>query len=83
MTKIVHQSKLEAFADRKHFVTQILKIVLGRLENIVGKGENSSYQHFLHFILKGYFLRVIVGTLQATVFIQALSIFKCELPLVR
>ena len=30
-------------------VTQNLKFVFGRVENIVGKGENASYQHFLLF----------------------------------
>ena len=30
-------------------VTEELKFVLGRVENIVGKGENAGYQHFLLF----------------------------------
>ena len=30
-------------------MTQKLKNVLGRVENIVGKGENAGYQHFLLF----------------------------------
>ena len=30
-------------------MTQILKFVWGRVENIVGKGENAGYQHFLLF----------------------------------
>ena len=30
-------------------MTQKLKFVLGRIENIVGKGENAGYQHFLLF----------------------------------
>ena len=30
-------------------VTQKLKFNLGRAENIVGKGENAGYQHFLLF----------------------------------
>ena len=30
-------------------VTEKLKIVLGREENIMGKGENAGYQHFLLF----------------------------------
>ena len=28
-------------------MTEKLKFVLGRVENIVGKGENPGYQHFL------------------------------------
>ena len=27
-----------------------MKYVLGRVENLVGKGENADYQHFLHFL---------------------------------
>ena len=30
-------------------VNEKLKFVLGRVENIVGKGENAGYQHFLLF----------------------------------
>ena len=30
--------------------TQHLKFTLGRVENIVGKGENAGYQHFLLFL---------------------------------
>ena len=41
-------SKL-AFADDNVNVTQNLKFVLGRVDNIVGKGENGGYQHFLLF----------------------------------
>ena len=34
----------KASADEKINVTQRLKFVLGRVENIVGKGENAGYQ---------------------------------------
>ena len=47
--KISDWSKLRAFADDKIDVTEKLKFVLGRVENIVGKGENAGYQHFLLF----------------------------------
>ena len=30
-------------------MTEKLKCILGRVENIVGKGENAGYQHFLLF----------------------------------
>ena len=33
--------------DNKSEVTQMTKLVFDRLENIVDKGENASYQHFL------------------------------------
>ena len=42
-------SKLKAFADDKIDVSEKLKFVLGRVENIVGKGENAGFQHFLLF----------------------------------
>ena len=47
--KILDLPKLKAFADDKINVTQNLKFALGRVENIVGKGENAGYQHFLLF----------------------------------
>ena len=31
-------------------MSKILIFVLGRVENIVGKGENAGYQHFLLFL---------------------------------
>ena len=45
----LHLSKLKAFADDKINENEKLKFVLGRVENIVGKGENAGYQHFLRF----------------------------------
>ena len=45
-TKIFDRSKFKAFADNKINVTEKLKFVLGRVENIVGKGENAGYQFF-------------------------------------
>ena len=47
--KILDWSKLKAFTDKKINVTENLKFVLGRVGNIVGKGENAGYQHFLLF----------------------------------
>ena len=42
-------SKLRAFANNKMNVNKNLKFVLERVENIVEKGENAGYQHFLLF----------------------------------
>ena len=42
-------SKLKAFADNKINVTELHTFFLGWVENIVGKGENAGYQHFLLF----------------------------------
>ena len=47
--KILDWSKLIAFAYDKVNVTEKQKFFSGWLENIVGKGENSGYQHFLIF----------------------------------
>ena len=47
--KILDRSKLKAFAEDKINVTEKLKFVLGRVENIVRKGENAGHQHFLLF----------------------------------
>ena len=47
--KILGLPKLKAFADDKSNVTQNTKVVLHRIENIVEKEENASYQHFLLF----------------------------------
>ena len=41
-------TKFKAFAE-KIIVTQKLKFVLRRVENIVGKEENASKQHFIFF----------------------------------
>ena len=48
--KILDWSKFKAFAEDKINVTEKLKFALGRVENIVGKGENAGYQHFLLFL---------------------------------
>ena len=47
--KFVDQSKFKAFADGKINVTQKLEFTLGRVEDIVEKGENAGNQHFLLF----------------------------------
>ena len=45
----LHLSKMKAFAEDKINMTQKLKFFLGKIENIVGNGENAGYQHFLLF----------------------------------
>ena len=47
--KILDWFKLKAFADDKINVTQKLKFVSESIENILEKGENAGYQHFLLF----------------------------------
>ena len=56
---ILGLSKLKVFAEDNIQVTEDLKFVLWRVENIVGKGENAGYQHFLLF--PQCFLRVVKG----------------------
>ena len=43
--------KLKAFADDKINVTEKLRFVFARVENILGKGENARNKHFLLFPL--------------------------------
>ena len=47
--KISDWFKVKAFAGSKINKTEKLKFVFGRKENIVGKGKNAGYQHFLLF----------------------------------
>ena len=48
--KILPLSKLKAFADDNFDVAQIVKFFSSRVEkNIVEKGENAGFQHFLLF----------------------------------
>ena len=42
-------TRLNTFADNKFNVAKMLSSVFDRVENIVGKGENAGYQHFLLF----------------------------------
>ena len=50
MKKVLDWSKLKAFSDDKLDINEKLNFGLGRVEkNIVGKGENAGYQHFLLF----------------------------------
>ena len=45
--KILDWSKFKAFADDKVNVNELLKFDLGRVENMLGKGENAGNQRFL------------------------------------
>ena len=59
--KFLDWYKLKAFANNKIYTIEKLKFVLGRVENIVGKGEYTGYQHFLLFlqcIQQDFFLKV-------------------------
>ena len=62
--KILDKSELKALADNKIKVTEKLDFVLGRIENIVGKGENAGNQHFLLFpqcFQKAFYVLFIQG----------------------
>ena len=53
---------LKAFADNEINVHENFKFILGRVENIVGKGEKAGDQHFLLFpqcFLKASFSRLL------------------------
>ena len=49
-SKILDWSKVRACKDNKINVSENLRFDLGRVENIVEKGENAGYQHFLLFL---------------------------------
>ena len=53
--KILGLPKLKAFADDKLNVTQNIKVVFHRIENIVGKEEKAGYQciESHHCVVKG------------------------------
>ena len=41
--------KLKFVLGRAENIMVILKVIIGWVENIMGKGENAGYQHFLLF----------------------------------
>ena len=47
--KILAMAKLRAFAGDKLSGSNFMIYVFDMVENIVGKGENAGYQHFLLF----------------------------------
>ena len=47
--EILDWFKLKAFADDKINAAETMISLTDRVENIVGKGENAGYQHFLLF----------------------------------
>ena len=47
--QILDLSKSKAFAEDQMNMTEKLKFVFGRVENIAGKVENAGHQHFLLF----------------------------------
>ena len=49
MTEFWTCSKLETFAESDDKCDSEIEFTMGRVENIVGKGENAGYQHFLLF----------------------------------
>ena len=44
--KILDLSKLKAFTDNKINLNEKLKLVFGREENTLEKGQNTGYKHF-------------------------------------
>ena len=47
--KIFDGSKFKAFANNKINVAEMKTSFSGRVDNIVGNGENAGHQHFLLF----------------------------------
>ena len=58
--KILNYFKFKAYADDEIDVTQKMEFILGRVENIVGKGENAGiFSSFLTMFSKILFFMVI------------------------
>ena len=60
--RFLASSKLKAFADDNFNMAQIVQFFFEKVENVVGKGENAGYQHFLLFpqcLLLAFFPRVV------------------------
>ena len=47
--KVAHISNLKPFAKNKLDVAQVIEFVFERIENLVAKGENAGYHHFILF----------------------------------
>ena len=78
--KILDVTKLETFADNKINAAQVMISVFDRVENMVGKGENDGYQHFLLFpqcFLKASFL----GSLKVVIVWQRVKNFLSHKPI--
>ena len=45
--KNLNSTKIKVFAEDKFDAAKMMKFILDWVENIVGKGENGGYQHFL------------------------------------
>ena len=61
---ILEWSKWKVFADDKINVFEMTISLSYRVENIVGKGENAGYQHFLLFsqcFQKAIFFKVVIS----------------------
>ena len=81
--KILGLPKLKAFADDKLNVTQNIKVVFHRIENIVEKEENAGYQHFLLFpqcFQKVFFLQCVKSrhcvVMGLSMLLQVVSLFN-------
>ena len=78
--KILDLSNLKDFSDKKINVSYSTNFVLGRVENIKGKGENADYLYFLLF--PQYFLKAsLSGSLKSGLCGKVLKLCNENLPL--
>ena len=59
--RILNWPKFKAFGDNKMKLAMMIIFVFDRIENILGKGENAGYQHFL--LLAQFFLKAFSAEL--------------------
>ena len=72
--KILAWPKLKAFTDDKPNVARVMISVFDRTENIVGKGENVGYQHFLLF-LQGFQRASYTGLLKVEILWERVNLY--------
>ena len=73
--KILDRSKLKAFADDKINATEKLRCVSEKIENILGKRENTAFSPFSKIFSKASFLRVVKSR---DCVVKSLTIMICK-----
>ena len=69
--EFLDRTKFKAFTDDIFMIAKEMISVIDRVENIVGKGENGSYQHFL------FFLTMLLTNYHTMLHFDALKIYSC------
>ena len=65
---ILAMSNLQVFSDNKFDMLQMVQSFFDRVENIVGKGENAGYHHFLFFFQQSFQKACFQGALKGGIY---------------